>query len=356
MKLKSITSILLTTVLLSHCIGCSSEEEGSTYVPPSVSKNPNLAGNTSGNVTEFTGAFDDIVSNSGAAVSQEAAKKVAIHQAGVAESSVKGYHCIEEVKNDLYTYYITFWVGKVEYSYTISGTDGTVIFFSTKFHETEYVEPEEEVIEEEPEPEEFETIAGHLSVQQAKDVVFLHAGVSEYVVTSFKIADRINGSINEYEITFSVGEVEYYYTIMAASGIVTLSKKIEPEIVEPEPPQVVVPDVVPVPTVPTVPTPAPVIPDPVIPDVTAPEVTTPETTTPETTTPVAPSTTLIGAVSAKNAALAYSGISEGDTSRLSVSETTDSSGVTDAYYVTFFHNMDYHTYKVDSVTGSVQNG
>lgn len=351
MNLKSMTSILLTTVLLSHSIGCSSEEEGSIYVPPSVSKNPNQAGNTSVNVTEFSGAFDEIVSSSGAAVSQEAAKKVAIHQAGVTESSVKGYHCIEEVNNELYTYYITFWVGKVEYSYTISGTDGTVIFFSTKFHETEYEEPEEEIIEEEPEPEEFETIAGHLTVEQAKDVVFLHAGVSEYAVTSFKIADRINGSIKEYEITFFAGEVEYYYTIMAASGIVTLSKKTEPEIVEPEPPQVAVPDVVPVPTVPTVPTPTPVIPE-----TTTPEVPAPEVTTPETMTPVAPSATLIGAVSAKNAALAYSGISEGDTSRLSVSETTDSSGITDAYYVTFFHNMDYHTYKVDSVTGSVQNG
>lgn len=349
---------LLTTLLLSLTVACSSEPVSNGYVPPTESKNPNLSSGTSiGSSSTSTHIESNQLELSGAAVSTDTAKKLVITLAGVHENSVKGYTCNTKEVNGLYTYEINFWVGKVEYIYTVSGTDGAVLYFTTVFHDTEYVEPEEdEIIVEEV--DEFTTSVGNLSVSQAKDVVYMNAGVTANMVSNFKIQDKINGNINEYEISFAVGETQYYYTIMAASGIITLSSVTTPEPETPVP-EITVPDVVPVPSTPVVTTPSVEIPNVILPDIpadtTVPSV--PETTVPESTAPTTtPTPTAISATAAKGAALSYAGIAEGDTSRLSVSESTDSAGSITAFLVTFFHEMDYHTYRVDATSGAVQVG
>lgn len=354
--------LLTSSLLLTLAVSCSSETESNGYVAPTESKNPNLSSNASvGTTSTYSSDETYYVELSGFAVAPETAKKLVITLAGVNENSVKGYVCNTQDNNGIYTYDISFWVGKVQYFYSVSGTDGAVLYFTTVFHDSEYVEPEEdEVIVEEV--EEFLTSAGNLSESQARDVVFLNAGISANMVSNYKIKDKINGNINEYEITFQVGTTEYYYTIMAASGIITLAIVTEPEVETPVP-EISIPDVVPVPSTPVVTTPSVEIPNVILPDITpstdtsTPTVTpdvVPETATPEPSSPSVP--TAISAVAAKGAALSYAGIAEAEVSRLSVSESTDSSGNVTAYLVTFFHSMDYHTYRVDATTGSVQIG
>lgn len=313
-------SFLMSALTLTLTVACSSKSSDNGYVAPTESKNPNQSGAASvGTTSSFESSSN--IELSGAAVSSDTARKLVITLAGVNENSVKGYVSNTKETNGIYTYEISFWVGKIEYFYTVSGTDGAVLYFTTVFHDTEYVEPEEDEVPSEK-VEEFVTSVGNLSESQAKDVVFMNAGVSANMVSNFKIKDKINGNINEYEITFSVGETSYYYTIMAASGIVTLSQITKPEEVTPVP-DPILPDIVPVPSTPVVTTPSVPIPDAILPDLSTPvetptpETSVPENIAPETATPSTPSATAVSASGAKWAALSYAGISEGDTSRLS---------------------------------------
>ena len=64
-----------------------------------------------------------------------------------------------------------------------------------------------------------------ISIQQAKDIAFKHAGVTESEVTMKKMKLDYEHGVEVYEIEFYVGNIEYEYEINATTGTVEKFEK-----------------------------------------------------------------------------------------------------------------------------------
>ncbi len=214
-------------------------------------------------------------------ITEDGAKQVALRRAGFNESQTQGYQSVILENNGVYEYQITFWVDTVQYFYTIHGSDGSVLAFSTVFHQTGYVEPEQEYSPEIEPEEEFVASQGNLTAEEVKLIATNHANISVCEIYGFQITQGFNGSIPQYQVNFTTENANYQYFIAANTGTIFSSTKedIQREddffLTLPEDTTTPAPDYV------------PTEPEVAVPDVTVPDVATPEsdTTVPETSTP-----------------------------------------------------------------------
>lgn len=335
--------LVTTALLLSFSVGCSSEDAGeSTAVGRPSSGNAGLTTNSDSLIaSSSTGSSDSL-----AKFSADSAKNVALHHANTTETNIQGYECTVNDSNGNIQYDISFWVGTIEYLFYISGSDGSVLYFTTEFHQSGYVAPTEDSV-----TEVFTPQAGNLTESQAKAIVAKDAGVSESSLSNFTIKEKISGSLTEYEMTFIFGSSEYYYTILATSGTITYSKVNN--IYTAPVPQIDVESNTSIPNT--------AVPDSGTTDdstssgttdsTTGLENSTTDTTTPDTSTTVtAPN---ISSSDAKNIALRQTGATDSSADRLSITENKDSSGSVTSYQVSYFYEMQQYSYTVSAISGAI---
>lgn len=413
MKGKKYLLPLLSATLICSLVACSESEEENTYVPQgagpnsgaSQSTNYNSSGTntSSGSVSSGATSTTGSVEESGS-FSAESAKTEVLRHSGYTENMIQGYECEFVEDKGVQTYYISFWMGFVHYTYQVSGVDGTIIAFHSEFNHAGYTPPSTEE-ETTTEVQVFTVQPGHVTKDQAKAIAAKDAGVSTSSMSNFEIANRTTGNINEYEMTFKVGDVEYYYTMLPTTGTITLSRKTEPEP-EPEPeiPVVTTPSVTVIPSTGNTSSGSSsgsastgtdsVVTTPSEPEVTLPEPTVTETpegaissssssssvtdesigtqsntassstgaTNSSSATHSSVTTSTSGAVSApvissndaKNIAFAQAGVSESDVSSLSILEAKDGTGAVAAYNVSFISGGGSHYYTVSATTGAVR--
>lgn len=341
-----------TALLMVFSTGCSSEEESTTASSGSTSNSGSSGSSGSTGSSEETSADVSAYQTSSLAnVPESTAKTVALRHAGVSEDAIEGYSCVIEDNQGMVQYNITFWQGTVEYLFYVSGADGAVLFFTTEFHQTGYQAPTEggsgeDVV--------FTPKAGNLTESQSKAIVAKDAGISESSMSNFTIKEKESGSLIEYEMTFTFGSSEYYYSILATSGTITFSK-VNNVYTEPLPTfdsttttdtfMTTTPDTS-TGTTTTTPDTSTDSSTTTTPDSTT--TTTPDSTT--TTTPTAPN---ISSSEAKNIALRQTGASDSQVDRLSISENKDSSGSVTSYQVSYFYEMQQYSYTISASSGGV---
>lgn len=408
MKGKKYLLPLLSATLLSALVSCSEAEEESTYVPQGAGPNSGASQsgtyNTSGSTgTTSTGTTTEELGDTISALEQLAtfssasAKTEVLRHAGYSESNIEGYTYEVVGQGSLVEYHISFWMGIVKYDYVVSGTDGTILTFKTEFNNEGYsstvVDTSTEV-----DSNVFVVQDGHVTRDQAKAIVAKDAGVSTSAMMNFEIKNRTTGAVNEYEMTFSVGNIEYYYTILPTTGTITLARKTEPE---PEPeieiPEVMMPtvtpstgssgssssssssgsssssnatttttpDITPATPEPSVEETTPVLPDStvqsssssssaMVEDFSGAQSSTASSSTATSGAMTSTSAAMISSNDAKNIAFAQAGVSETGVTSLSILEAKDGTGAVVAYNVSFISGGGSHYYTVSATTGAVR--
>lgn len=372
---------IATSMLLAFSVGCSSEDGDdapSSWVSSSSSEWSSSSSNTSTSTPTNSSS-----SSSSTTFSSESLQQKILRHAGYAVADIEGYRFNTVLNNGFQQYEAVFYArsdGKTEeHTYYLSTTDATILSNTVVFLPPDYIiEEEEEELVTDDTGITFESIAGQLTQSQAKAIVTQDAGVSEFSISGFTINERTSGTIQEYEITFGTNTADYYYTIMAASGIITFSRMTPLETATQPNTSTTTPPSTGTTTTPstgttttpstgttttpstgttttpntgTTTTPSTTPTTPEIPDVVVPDVVIPEATVPEVSTPVAPS---LSNLDAKNAALRFAGVSESEIDRLAITELTDSTGSVYEYQVDFFHQVNFHTYRVSASTGAVR--
>lgn len=266
--MRSVVFALSCCLLLS---ACSKEEETVT-----ASSSPGTPSSSSAGAVE-TYIPEDTTGSQISLIPESNAKNVAMRRANVSESDIQGYRCTVNNATGVTLYDITFWVGTIQHFYTISATDGSVVSFSTQFHATGY-DPSKDVVVEEGGTEEFVTSQGNLTIGEVQSIIASHANISTSQMTNLLVTEGLNGSIPQYQITFSTSEYSYLYYVASSSGTIFSSHK-EPVVVfddfffqDPTPD---IPD--------------PVIPD--IPDIVVPDVVVPDSPQVDSDVPIPDTTT-----------------------------------------------------------------
>ena len=160
------------------------------------------------------------------------AKKIALNNAGVAESSARFIKAEADHGDGFLHYDIEFLVGRTKYEYEIAAADGRIIKVEKEL-EDDYIEVEQERNTIVVQPTETAAVQAQtqaqtqpqtqapqkISADRAKSIAFGHAGVSAGQVRELSVEyDDDHGGV--YEIDFKVGDVEYDYEIAASNGAV----------------------------------------------------------------------------------------------------------------------------------------
>ncbi len=143
-------------------------------------------------------------------IGADAAKNVALTDAGVQESVAIGLEVKFDFDDGKYLYEVEFKVGKVEYEYDINATTGEI--HKKEIDDKTVIEP---VIETLPENVEF------IGVEAAQQVALTTANVAAEDIISLAKAklDYDNGAY-VYEIEFYTATAQYEYEINAVTGAV----------------------------------------------------------------------------------------------------------------------------------------
>ncbi len=157
-------------------------------------------------------------------ISADDAKKVALAHAGV--GAEKAFFEKTELDRDdgRYVYEIEFRVGTTEYEYEINAQNSVIIDFEK---EQERNTDDKANQNKEPSSEAgSQAVAGEkISLQKAKEIALVHAGLSADQVSFYKAElDRDDGRY-VYEIEFIYDNFDYEYEIDAVSGKITDSEK-----------------------------------------------------------------------------------------------------------------------------------
>ena len=160
------------------------------------------------------------------------AKKIALNNAGVAESSARFIKAEADHGDGFLHYDIEFLVGRTKYEYEIAAADGRIIKVEKEL-EDDYIEVEQERNTIVVQPTETAAVQAQtqaqtqpqtqapqkISADRAKSIAFGHAGVSAGQVRELSVEyDDDHGGV--YEIDFKVGDVEYDDEIAASNGAV----------------------------------------------------------------------------------------------------------------------------------------
>ena len=167
----------------------------------------------------------------------EKAKEIAMSHAGVSAGSVSFVKAKLDTEDGVKVYDIEFYSGNVEYDYEINAATGAIVSFDQDIEN--YAVPTQPAAPTQPQSSATTQAATQpqpaaptqaatsvISVDKAKQIALLHAGVSGASFTKVKL-DTDDG-VRVYEIEFKVGNVEYDYDIDASSGaIISSSSEID---------------------------------------------------------------------------------------------------------------------------------
>lgn len=144
--------------------------------------------------------------DNGAEIGMDAAKKIAISDAGVSEADVTYTKTKLEYEEGVQVYEIEFYTSTDEYEYEINATTGVIR------------SKDKEEFHNDVEGNHHTNTGADIGVEQAKSIAASHAGfsVSEVSFSKAKL-EKEDGSII-YEVKFYKDGMEYEYEILAATG------------------------------------------------------------------------------------------------------------------------------------------
>lgn len=239
-------------------------------------------------------------------IGEPAARAAAFAHACVKESDAERIRVKREYDDGRLEYEIEFYVGTVEYDYTVDGATGGVLLSKIDSHECS------------PGNHHYEGSSGShhdhhgsgstgastgtkdIGEAAAKKAAFTHAGVAEADVTGLKVEREYDNGRLEYEIEFFVGTTEYEYMIDGTTGSILVSKIEKHEW-------------------------------------------------PNGSGSI--STNDIGETAAKKAAFTHAGIAEADVTGLKIERDNDNGRL--EYEIEFYVGSTEYEYKIDGITGKV---
>lgn len=114
---KILLSVLCTMVFV--FTGCADNTNAGNNISENTAGGKTIVGETA---TEGT-----LTDNNQATISEEEAKKIALEDAGIAESDVKGLRIKRDREDGYYVYEVDFYSGNQEYDYKIDQTTGDIV-------------------------------------------------------------------------------------------------------------------------------------------------------------------------------------------------------------------------------------
>ena len=133
-------------------------------------------------------------------INKAQAKQIALDHAGFTENEVRFTKAKLDFDDGIFEYDIEFFVGRVEYDYTVAAADGRIIKFETE-NKTPVTVPTDIITKDE-----------------AKAIALGHAGVAESEARFTKVELDYDDGAYEYEVEFTANNTEYDYTVAAADG------------------------------------------------------------------------------------------------------------------------------------------
>lgn len=132
-------------------------------------------------------------------INKAQAKQIALDHAGFTENEVRFTKAKLDFDDGIFEYDIEFFVGRVEYDYTIAAADGRIIEFDIDGKEPA-------------------APADIITKDEAKAIALGHAGLTESEVRFTKVELDYDDGAYEYEVEFTANNTEYDYTVNAANG------------------------------------------------------------------------------------------------------------------------------------------
>ncbi len=148
-------------------------------------------------------------------IGEEEAKSIALTHAEKSEADVSHMLCKLDYDDGVAEYKVEFWDGTTEYDYEINAVSGEIIGFDYDM-ESYDVKPETAT---EASPD-ANASAEYIGEEEAKEIAFTHAGVTESEASYVKCEFDFDDGIAEYEVEWEIGRTEYEYTISATDGTV----------------------------------------------------------------------------------------------------------------------------------------
>lgn len=132
-------------------------------------------------------------------INKAQAKQIALDHAGFTENEVRFTKAKLDFDDGIFEYDIEFFVGRVEYDYTIAAADGRIIEFDIDGKEPA-------------------APADIITKDEAKAIALGHAGVAESEARFIKVELDFDDGAYEYDVEFTANNTEYDYTVAAADG------------------------------------------------------------------------------------------------------------------------------------------
>lgn len=140
-------------------------------------------------------------------ISEQDAKKIALDNAGFAESDVSFIRTKLDFDDGRAVYDIEFYKDNVEYDYEVDAYTGDIRSLDYDIESHKSAVPGKDSSE-------------YIGEAAAKAAALKHAGIAEADVNTIKIKLDFDDGLAVYEVDFYSGEMEYDYEINAADGTI----------------------------------------------------------------------------------------------------------------------------------------
>ena len=147
-------------------------------------------------------------------ITEADAKQIALDHAGISESETDRLRVKLDYDDGVQEYEVTFYVGNREYDYDIDAATGTIRSFDSEIEDDYNIASAPSAT-----PAAAASSSGAaITEAEAKQIALDHAGVSESETERMRVKLGRDDGVQEYEVTFYVGNREYDYDINAATG------------------------------------------------------------------------------------------------------------------------------------------
>ena len=158
----------------------------------------------------------------GTLIGEDAAKKAALDNAGLAESDVTNWKIERDWDDGRLEYEIEFWCGTTEYDCTVDGHTGSVLKCGIDHHGNSgsghHSDPHHNGSG--TGTTSTNTSTADIGAEAAKAAALAHAGVTESQTTKMEVERDWDDGRLEYDVEFDAGRIEYEYTIDGATGAI----------------------------------------------------------------------------------------------------------------------------------------
>lgn len=136
-------------------------------------------------------------------ITADQAKEIAFQHAGVTENDVSFAKVELDYEKGVAEYEVDFYVGTTEYDYEIDAQTGAIISYGKDLGKQTTAQ---------------DSTQNYITENQAKEIAFNHAGVTQADISAIKIEVDFDNKIAEFEVEFNVEKTEYEYEINATTG------------------------------------------------------------------------------------------------------------------------------------------